>query len=183
METNPVKTIAILLALCATSFAIAQNNNAPLGARLKLHWKGSTVYLREGTKEHELDLRDQFHAVSLEKVIMQSAKEAGGFIYLLLDVTGPSKLPQDSHQCGAGEESDLIWLKLDPNWKIQDAIDFRYESCWATIDADEPPKWSGDTLKVSVFSAAGGKSVSQVATYTYKHPEDGIKVTETPADK
>jgi hypothetical protein len=34
-----------------------------------------------------------------------------------------------------------------------------------------------------VFSAAGGKSISRLATYTYKHPEDGIRINETPVDK
>lgn len=177
-----MKTVATLLVFCATTWTVAQTN-IPLGARLKLHWKGSSVYFREGDKEHELDLRDHFHAVSLEKVVLQSAKEAGGFIYLLLDATGPSKLPRDSHQCGAGNESDLIWLKLAPDWKIQDAGDFRYESCWSDISADDPPRWTGDTLKVSVFNAQGGKSVSQEATYTYKRPEEGIKITETPVGK
>ncbi len=175
-----MKTITILLVLCAAALG---QSNVPLGARLKMHWKGSTVYLREGDKEHSLDLKDQYHAVRLDQVVLQSAKEAGGFIYLLLDVTGPSKLPPDAHQCGAGTESDLIWLKLLPDWKVQDAKDFRYESCWATISADDPPKWEGDTLKVSVFIATSGKSLTQVAAYTYKHPEEGIKVTEAPADK
>jgi hypothetical protein len=186
-----VKKPALLLALalCATGLVLvqqsrAQQGSAPLGARLKLHWKGATVYVREGSSEHELAIRDHFHAVILEKVVLQSAKEAGGFIYLLLDVTGPSKVPSDSHQCGGGTESDWIWLKLDKDWKVQEAKDFRYDSCWSTISADDPPKWEGDTLKVSVFSVvSGGNGVNQVATYTYKHPEEGIKVTETPAGK
>jgi hypothetical protein len=180
------RPIALMLALCAMGLhvATAQQSSAPLGSRLKLHWKGGTVYVREGAKEHDLALRDHVHAVTLEKVILQSAKESAGFIYLLLDVTGPSKVPPDAHQCGAGTESDLIWVKLDGGWKIQDAKDFRYDSCWATISSDDPPKWEGDTLKVAVFSvASGGSGVNQLATYSYKHPEDGIKVTETPADK
>jgi hypothetical protein len=188
-ETVKKTALLLALALCATDLVLvqqssAQQSSAPLGARLKLHWKGATVYVREGSSEHELAIRDHFHAVILEKVILQSAKEAGGFIYLLLDVTGPSKVPADSHQCGGGTESDLIWLKLDKDWKVQEAKDFRYDSCWSTISADDPPKWEGDTLKVSVFSvASGGNGVNQVATYTYKHPEEGIKVTEAPAGK
>jgi hypothetical protein len=184
------KTALLLaLALCAGGLAFVQQgsaheSSAPLGARLKLHWKGATVYVRDGASEHELAIRDHFHAVVLDKVVLQSAKEAGGFIYLLLDVTGPSKVPADSHQCGGGTESDLIWLKLDKEWKIQDAKDFRYDSCWSTISADDPPKWEGDTLKVTVFSvASGGNGVNQVATYSYRRPDEGIKVTETPADK
>lgn len=176
-----VKTIAILLALCVGS--VAAQSTIPLGARVKLHWQGSRAYFRDGAAKHEINLRDHFHAVSLARVLLLSAKEAGGFIYLLLDVTGPSKLPRDSNQCGAGHESDLIWLKLGPDWKVQGAKDFRYESCWSDIAADDPPKWAGDTLTVSVFSAEGGKSVSQVATYTYKRPEDGIKVNETQVGK
>ena len=188
-ETVRKAALPLGLGLCVLGFSVAQvagaqPTSAPFGARLKLHWKGSTVLVHEGTSEHELAIRDHFHAVILEKVILQSAKESGGFIYLLLDVTGPSKVPPDAHQCGAGTESDLIWLKLDKDWKIQDARDFRYDSCWATVSADDGPKWEGDTLKVAVFSVASGRNgMNQLATYSYKHPEDGIKVTETPADK
>jgi hypothetical protein len=161
----------------------ASPSNAPLGTRLKMRWQSNTVTFRDGSSSHELSIRGQFHAVRLDKVVLQSAKESTGLIYLLLDVTGPSKFPPDSHQCGAGTESDLIWLKLDKDWKIVDAKNFRYDSCWSTISADDPPKWQGDTLKVSVFSAAGGKSVTQVARYTYKSPDTGIKVVETPMEK
>src|SRR5262245_25425818 len=128
------------LMLLASFAAPAQQNAAPLGARLNLKWQGDVVRFQEGSVAHEVSIRDQFHAARLEKVTLQSAKEDGGFIYLLLDVRGPSKIPQDSHQCGAGYESDLIWLKLDQHWKAQDAKNFRYESCWATIDVDSPPE-------------------------------------------
>jgi hypothetical protein len=39
----------------------------------------------------------------------------------------------------------------------------------------DPPKWNGDTLKVA--------TLDKIATYTYKHPESGLKVTDAPADK
>jgi hypothetical protein len=124
------------------------------------------------------------HAVVIERVILQSAKESGGLVYLLLDVTGPSKVPADARHCGAGTESDWIWVKLDKDWKILEARDFRYESCWATIAADDDAKWEGDKLKITVFNAAlGDNGVNQLATYSYKHPEDGIKVTEIAAEK
>jgi hypothetical protein len=158
--------------------APAQQNVVPLGARLKIKWQGDVVRFQEGSASHEVAIRDQFHAARLEKVTLQSAKEAGGFIYVLLDVTGPSKIPQDNHQCGAGYESDLIWLKLDGDWKLKDAKNFRYESCWATIDPDEPPKWQGDTISVTVFSVSAGTSKTLTATYSYKRPEEGLKVVE-----
>jgi hypothetical protein len=186
-----VKKPAVLLAvaLLAAAVGVAQQSSAPqsgtpLGARLKLRWQNDTVTFRDGPSSHELSIRDQFHAVRLEKVVLQSAKESNGFIYLLMDVTGPSKVPADAHQCGAGTESDLIWLKVDKDWKVLDAKNFRYDSCWSTISADDPPKWEGDTLKVTVFSvASGGEGKTLTATYTYKHPEDGFKVSEAVGTK
>ena len=161
----------------------APQSNAPLGARLKMRWQGNTVTFRDGGSSHEVSIRDQFHAVRLEKMILQSAKESNGLIFLLLDVTGPSKVPGDSHQCGAGTESDLIWLKLDKDWKLLDTQNFRYDSCWSTISADDPPKWQGDTFKVTVFSVTNGAGKTMEATYTYKHPEEGLKIVEVAETK
>jgi hypothetical protein len=184
---KPAVLFAVALLAAGAALALQSNappGNAPLGGRLKLRWQHDTVAFRDGPISHELSIRDQFHAVRLERVTLQSAKESGGFIYLLLDVTGPSKVPADAHQCGAGTESDLIWLKLDNDWKVLDAKNFRYDSCWSTISADDPPKWEGDTLKVTVFSvASGGEGKTLTATYTYKHPEDGFKVSEAAGTK
>jgi len=158
--------------MLVSAVALAQSTGVPLGARLKMRWQGDNVIFTEGAKTHEISLREKYVAVRLDTVILQSAKEAGGFIYLLLDVTGPSKLPRDSHQCGGGNESNLIWLKLDKDWKILDAKDFLYDSCWRSEAATvmDPPKWTGDTLKVT--------TLDKIATYTYKHPEEGLKVTQ-----
>jgi hypothetical protein len=162
--------------LMLTSAVLAQSNAAPLGARLKMRWQGDNVIFTEGANTHQVSLRKNYVAVRLDNVILQSAKEAGGFIYLLLDVTGPSKLPRDSHQCGAGNESNLIWLKLDKDWKALDSKDFLYDSCWTNGATNmDPPKWTGDTLRVA--------TLEKVATYTYKKPEEGLKVIDAPADK
>lgn len=177
------RTLVAGLVLALAGIAPAQQAGAPLGARLKVRWQGSTVYFRGGSTSHALAIRDYFHAVRLDQVGLQSAKEANGFTYLLLDVTGPSKVPGDNHQCGAGTESDLIWLKLDKNWKLLDAKNFRYDSCWATISVDDPPQWQGDTLKVTADSFKDGAGTTLVATYSYKHPEEGLKVAEVPAEK
>jgi len=175
----------LALLLLAAAVAPAQQNAVPLGARLKLKWHGDIVRFQDGAASHEVSIRDQFHAARLDKVALQSAKESGDFIYLVLDARGPSRIPQDSHQCGGGYESDLIWLKLDKDWKLQTAKNFRYESCWATIDdMDGPPKWQGDTLSVTVFSVSeGGAGKTVTASYSYKRPDEGLKVVEAPAEK
>ena len=91
-------------------------------------------------------------------------------MYLLLDVVGPSKLPRDSHECGAGSESNLVWLKLGREWKLLDSKSFRYDSCWASISAIDPPLWEGDTLTVT--------TENKVVTYSYKRPEEGLKIAD-----
>lgn len=173
VRKSALLAVWVLLAAGAAGVVAAQQSHAPLGARLKMRWKGSTVSFIEAGQTHEYSLREQFDAVRLDTVVLQSAKEANGFIYLLLDVTGPSKLPHDSHQCGAGSESNLIWLKLSKDWKLLDAKNFRYDSCWSTVSVIDPPKWKGDTLTVT--------TTGKTATYTYKHPEEGLKISE-PAD-
>lgn len=180
MKTQRFSSLLLVLIVLAVGFSSARQlfagqSSVPLGARLKMHWKDASVIFRDGSSDHEIAVRGYFHAVRLDQVILQSAKEAGGFTYLLLDVTGPSKLPRDSHRCGGGNESDLIWLKLDGNWKVVAEKDFLYDSCWTDAANVDPPKWQGDTLRTA--------TIDKVATYTYKHPDEGIKVSDAPADK
>jgi hypothetical protein len=162
------RALGAAVLLLAGALAIAQSS-APLGARLKLRWGRSTVTFVEAGSAHEISIREQFDAARLEKVTLQSAKKANGFIYLLLDVTGPSKYPPDSHQCGAGTESNLIWLKVDTDWKPVVSRNFRYDSCWSTISASDAPAWKGDTLTVSAdYVKSGGIVETKVASYSIR---------------
>lgn len=159
-------------------------SNAPLGARLKLRWGRDTVTFTESGKTHQLLIRQYFHAAHIAAVKLQSAKEAGGFIYLLLDVTGPSKDQPDNHQCGAGTEADLVWLKLDKDWKVTEGRNFPYESCWSTISSYDDPAWHGDTLSVIAdYVREGGSTATKEASYNYKHPDEGLKITEAAEKK
>jgi hypothetical protein len=161
--------LGILLLLGSVwSFA---HQKVPLGSRLKLHWHGNSVRFVEDGRAHEISVKGLFDAVELQSVKLQSATESRGFMYLLLDIEGPSKLPRDNHECGAGSESNLVWLKLDLEWKVLDAKSFRYDSCWASISMIDPPRWEGDTLTVS--------TENKVVTYSYKHPEEGLKIADS----
>lgn len=164
--------------LIAVGAALGIQSRAPVGARLKVRWQGSTVRFQDGGSSHEVSIKGQFNAAVVESVKLQSAKEANGAFYLLLDVSGPSKYPADARHCGAGTESNLIWLKLDRDWKFLDAKNFLYESCWDTVESADPPRWDGDTLRVSAEKFTATSSETQVVTYSYKHPEEGLKVSE-----
>jgi hypothetical protein len=163
------KSLSVLL-LLGSVWSSAQQK-IPLGARLKLHWQGSSVRFSEDGRTHEISLKGLFDAVELKSVKLQSATESKGFMYLLLDVVGPSKLPRDNHECGAGNESNLVWLKLDQEWKLLDSKNFRYDSCWASVSMIDPPRWAGDTLTVTTDN--------KVVTYSYKRPEEGLKIGDS----
>jgi len=102
------KSLGVLL-LLGSVWSSAQQK-VPLGSRLKLHWHANTVRFVEDGRTHEISLKGLFDAVELDSVKLQSATESKGFMYMLLDVEGPSKLPRDNHECGAGNESNLVWL-------------------------------------------------------------------------
>ena len=169
MSATLGKSLGILL-LLGSVWCSAQQK-VPLGSRLKLHWHGSSVRFIEDRRAHEISIKGLFDAVELDSVKLQSATQSKGFIYLLLDVEGPSKLPRDSHECGAGSESNLVWLKLDLDWKVLSANKFRYDSCWASISAIDPPLWAGDTLTVT--------TENKVVTYSYRRPEEGLKIANS----
>ena len=173
MNIRMGKSLGVLL-LLGSVWSSAQQK-VPLGSRLKLHWHASSVRFTEDGRPHEISIKGLFDAVELESVKLQSATESKGFMYLLLDVEGPSKLPRDNHECGAGSESNLVWLKLDLEWKLLDSKSFRYDSCWASISAIDPPTWKGDTLTVMTDN--------KVVTYSYKSPEEGLKIADSAAAK
>src|SRR5215467_13126977 len=87
-ETMKTALALAMTAIGLAGVAFAQQNPPPLGKRLKMRWHGEKVIFREGGRIHEVSIKDQFQAVRVETVILQSAKESSGFIYLLLDVTG-----------------------------------------------------------------------------------------------
>src|ERR1700760_2481914 len=125
--------IGFLIAGVALGF---QTGPHPLGARIKLRWDEKTITAYEGNQKHLIELGKDVNANIIGSAKLQSAKEKGGFIYLLLDVTGPSRgrRPQAMGYCGAGEESNLIWVKLGSDWKKETSQSLLYESCLESLE-------------------------------------------------
>jgi hypothetical protein len=165
---------AVVLAFIVAQSVWAQDSSLQEN-KIKLSWKGGTLHLNEAGRNHDIPLDGQFDAAEIESVKLRSAKAAKGFIYLLLDVTGPSKLPRDKSECGNRSESDLIWIKLDANWSFKEGSSFLYNSCLLPITAVDGPAWDGDIYRV--------KTKNQMATYNSAHPEDGLKIADAAAAK
>lgn len=154
---------------------IAAQESGLQESKIKLHWKGSTLNLTESGRIHAIPLDGQFSAAQIESVKLRSVKEGKGSIYLLLDVSGPSQFPRDNSKCGNGNESDLIWLKLDSVWAFKEGASFLYNSCNFPISVVDAPAWDGEIYRV--------KTNNQVATYNSNHPEAGLKIADIGAAK
>ncbi len=167
------------IALCSTfvllGCCLALAEQVATLDHVKMKVEGSSVFVTESGKTHEVSIAGQFDAVRIDSAKLVSTKTAANAIYLLLDVTGPSKLPRDKGQCGSTTESNLIWLKLDSTWQLKEGVSFLYNSCLYPITMAGEQKTDGETLTVTTNS--------QVATYNGAHPEAGLKITPVVAAK
>lgn len=176
-----VVAAALSFALCAACAAGAQTGAAPQ-ARVRVRAKGRlSVVVTERGRAHTLDLKEQIDAARIGEVSATFLSRAGGFTYLLLDVCGPSKEPQDARQCGAGTECNVVWLKLDGAWRVRGAQNERYESCWASVTSDEGPKVEGRRVTFTVENFR--EEVRREVTYDADDPGAGLTVKQTPIPK
>jgi hypothetical protein len=116
-------------------------------------------------------------AAKLDDVSVLFATRRADFLYLLVAACGSSKLKPDDRQCGAGEECNLLWIKLNASWQINDIKAVRYESCWAPITSNEGYKIKGNTLQMEYSDFREKKEYK--LTYDADQPEGGFHVAES----
>ncbi|HEX8368050.1 MAG TPA: hypothetical protein VF604_05880 [Pyrinomonadaceae bacterium] len=159
--------VAFILFL-TVNFAFAQKREYTIRARseqLVVKHKGKTHTLRLGG--------DKIDAAKIKDTEILFANRKDGFTYLLVDVIGQSRDKQNDRQCGAGTESNLIWIKLDAAWKIVEARSERYESCWSGITSDDGYKISGNLLTVEFDNFRDDVAVK--LSYDADAPEKGFE--------
>ncbi|HEX7957557.1 MAG TPA: hypothetical protein VF508_11475 [Pyrinomonadaceae bacterium] len=170
--------LSALLSLCA---AAAAAGDAPQ-ERVSVRAKGqSAVVVREGGRSHTINLVEHVDAARIEEVSVAFLTRRGGFAYLVLDVCGMSKDPPDDRQCGAGRECNVVWLKLDPAWRVRGAQNVRYESCWAPVTSEEGPKVAGRRLTLTVEDFR--EDVRREVAYDADSPEAGFTVKQSALPK
>lgn len=168
----------ILLALsvvCAASPGVAAQARA---TGLKVRGRGQTLLLSERGRTHTLRVAGKVDAARITDASVIFESRAGGFVYLLLDVCGPSKEQPDDRQCGAGVECNLLWLKLDTRRRVAGANSFRYESCWTPITSDEGYRVQGRTLRATVSDFR--EQLEYTLTYDADRPEQGLRTQQSP---
>jgi hypothetical protein len=130
-----------------------------------------------GGRTQALALGDKISAARLDSVKLLLVTRRDGFVYLLADAYGPSKLKGDMHECGAGEEFDLVWLKLTTAWRFVEARSARYESCWGSVTSDDGYKIERRVLRIA-YSDFKWKRESRL-TYDADQPERGFTLEES----
>lgn len=140
-----------------------------------------SVVVRERGRAHTLDLTKHIDAARIQEASVIFMTRAGGATYLLLDVCGMSKDTSDDRQCGAGIECNVVWLKLDRAWRVADARNIRYESCWAPVTSDEGPKVAGRRLTLTVEDLRD--EVRREVSYDADRPEAGLTINESAIPK
>jgi hypothetical protein len=169
------------LTLSATTLNLAKSQTAKRENGIKLRLSGRRVVVRERGGSHALDIWKHVEAAKIDDAREIFLTRGGGFVYLLLDVCGPSKAKPDEHECGAGEECNLIWLKLDEAWRERDAKSVRYDSCWSPIVSYDGLKVSGRTLSLEYDDLRD--NTQHELTYDADKPEAGLKDESKPLPK
>jgi len=166
-----MKYLSTVLVLFLTAgFAFAQKSEYTIRARnerLVVKYKG---------KAHTLALKDKIDAAKITETEILFASRKDGFTYLVVDVIGQSREESNDRQCGAGIESNLIWIKLDAAWKIVAASSERYESCWSGITSDNGYQIKGDTLTIELDNFR--ENINVKLSYNAAEPEKSFRIEQ-----
>jgi hypothetical protein len=171
----------VLLSACAAVAPSAWAQRDAGAVKVRRARARRAVVLTEGGRSHTLDLTKEIDAARIEDVSAPLVTRAGGFVYLVLDVCGLSKVPPDDRQCGAGVECNLVWLKLGADWRKLDAKSERYESCWYPVTSDGGVRVEGRRLSLE-FDDLREETRCAVA-YDADRPEQGLSVERKPLPK
>jgi hypothetical protein len=174
-----MKAAAVILLVLSAAWVAAPGIVAQRRAPgLRVRGRGQTLLLSERGRTHTLRVADKVDAARITDASVIFESRAGEFLYLLLDVCGPSKAQPDDRQCGAGVECNLLWLKLDARRGVADSNSARYESCWAPITSDEGYRVNGRTLRATVNDFR--EQLEYYITYDADRPEQGLQTRQSP---
>lgn len=158
----------------------AQTNSAR--ALLRVRHRGGRIILKANGRSYPLVLNNKISAANLQTVKLLFANRKRSDTFIVIDACGWSKSRPDDRQCGAGEECDLVWVKLDAGWHVKDAQSILYESCWQTIDPDDDGyQITGEQLQMKITNFS--RNTNSSMRYDTREPEKGFQIITTPLKK
>ena len=166
--------IITIVLLFAAHLTFGQTSKIP-GYKISASKSAVTVTFKG--KTHRLNIQERIDAARIRETELLFANEKDGFRYLVLTVSGDSRNSNFDRQCGAGTESNLIWVKLDAAWKTLDTQAARYESCWSAESLYGDFNVTKDSLHIE-YSTKDDKLAK--LTYNAREPEKGFQIVEVP---
>jgi hypothetical protein len=172
--------VVILLLLSAVGAAPPDVHGQGRARSIQARGRGRNLLLTErGGARTLLRVSEYVDAARITDASVIFESRTPVFVYLLLDICGPSKAQPDDRQCGAGTECSLLWLKLDSRRRIMAGDSARYESCWAPITTDDDGfRITGRTLRVVIKDFR--EDLEYTVTYDADRPEQGLRKQQSP---
>lgn len=166
---KPAIVLFVLFIICGSVLGQKQFNDG-----YKIRAKGRRLIVTFQGKPHWLDATEQIDAEKVTEIEILFAGRRENFTYLVVDVSGQSRNKQNDRQCGAGIESNLIWIKLDSEWKISGINSVRYESCRSSVSSDEGYKITDKTLSIELNDFRENRRIN--LSYNADEPEKGFQI-------
>lgn len=172
---SSMSILIMAVALLVQSGAQAQNASAQSGITARA--RGSKLVLRSRGKTRVVDVNEKIDAARLDDVEVIFATRRPPFVYLLVDACGSSKLVPDDRQCGAGQECNLLWIKLGSNWRIGEIKSAHYESCWTSVTSTDGYKVKDKKLEMEYSDFS--RKMNYKLSYDASLPESGFSLEES----
>ncbi|ALN63576.1 hypothetical protein GLA29479_2710 [Lysobacter antibioticus] len=178
---------AALACLLAAALACADATAAPAAADLQVEIdsRQQDLLLIDGARRKPLKLAritDVDGVVERRALLADSGNGhghgPGELRYLLIEVDTASRADRTQGHCGAGIETDLVWLALDSSLQVRKHDAYRIASCLQSIEAGERVAAADGSLRVSLLRPGRDGEPDREVTVRYDaaDPSQGLQV-------
>ena len=147
---------------------------------LSFDFMGTTVKVSSNGTRNSLELKPYVAGSGGYGYAVMFSRRREGFIYLLINAVGRSSA-DSSGPCADGNEQNLIWLKLDKGFHLQDGKTVLVESCLQNIHGLQGYDLKENRLTMKYIRTSvggdganfGSRQFESALTYDNDHPETG----------
>lgn len=177
----PAALAGLLLAASACADAQAAPGSADLQVEIDSHRQD--LLLADGARRKPLKLAriaGVDGAIERRALLADSGpnRGPGELRYLLIEVDSASRAERTQGHCGAGIETDLVWLALDPALQVRKHDAYRVASCLLSIEPGERTAAADGSLRVSLLRPGRDGEPDREVTVRYDaaDPGQGLQV-------
>lgn len=174
---------ATLACLLAAALAYGDATAAPAAAALQVEIdsRQQDLLLVDGARRKPLKLAritDVDGVVERRALLADSGHGPAELRYLLIEVDTASRSDRTQGHCGAGIETDLVWLALDAALQVRKHDAYRIASCLQSIEAGERVVAADGSLRVSLLRPGRDGEPDREVTVRYDaaDPSQGLQV-------